>query len=518
MIELSSNLTNYINNYLNINEKSFDEDVLSNVTKLELAKEDIAFLKFFPNLKSIEFNSFPSINQYDLDNVAMYVPKLKILSLKNQSAIISIDLSMFFYLEELCLVCNDNLINIFNIEKLEYLKYINIYNNKKFDISNLYKYIKELKYDFKLDLIYYYSVVQYLIDNNIDISEYFFDKIKFVDCYGYRNIHVKTLKKNELINLINNICDIVSLYCFNDDSDIKKFCVLHKWMLDNIVYINEDVEEHLDYYGVVDAFIHKKAGRLSYARVFQLLLIFAGINTNLVYSSGVTNLIGKYQNVDLLSFDGKGDYAMVKSNIDGKYYYTDIAWNKRSLEENCYDDLKILLVSKADLLLKHSLVGEGIVDKSFTYNYKAIEDVNEEVKNHIHDVDYMFDEVLVSDNSIDSAKKIFANNNEEVNELKRRINEEEVGTELYNSLVDELISLEKVINSYNSILSKYNEAQKDIIKKYSEFILNNYIGVFEISKINENIINKLELKNKYHVISKYLYDLLKMYLSINNVK
>jgi hypothetical protein len=152
------------------------------------------------------------------------------------------------------------------------------------------------------------------------------------------------------MSLVNNICDIVSLYCFKSDTDIKKFCVLHKWMLDNIVYINEDVEEHLEYYGVVDAFVYKKAGRLSYARVFQLLLIFAGIETSLVYSSGVTNLIGKYQNVDLLSFDGNGDYAMVRSLIDGKYYYTDIAWNKRTLEENCYDDLKIMLVSKDDLL------------------------------------------------------------------------------------------------------------------------------------------------------------------------
>ena len=39
---------------------------------------------------------------------------------------------------------------------------------------------------------------------------------------------------------------------------------------------------------------------------------------------------------------------------------------------------------------------------------------------------------------------------------------------------------------------------------------------------NDNIdtimINKLELQNKYHVVSKYLYDLLKMYLNVNNIK
>ena len=76
MIELSLKLTEYINKYLGIEEKSFSEDVLSNVTKLELSKTDIPFLRYFPNVNSVEFNGFPSINQTDLDEVATIVPKL----------------------------------------------------------------------------------------------------------------------------------------------------------------------------------------------------------------------------------------------------------------------------------------------------------------------------------------------------------------------------------------------------------------------------------------------------------
>lgn len=518
MIELSLKLTEYVNKYLGVEEKSFSEDVLSNVTKLELSKTDIPFLRYFPNVNSVEFNGFPSINQTDLDEVAAIVPKLNELIVKEQSALLSINLEMFFFLEKLSIISNDNLTNIFNIEKLVKLKEFTLYNNKKLDITNLYEYIKELNVDLKIDLIYYYAITNYLINEGVDISELFYERVKFVDCYGYRNVHIKTLKTDALMSLVNNICDIVSLYCFKSDTDIKKFCVLHKWMLDNIVYINEDVEEHLEYYGVVDAFVYKKAGRLSYARVFQLLLIFAGIETSLVYSSGVTNLIGKYQNVDLLSFDGNGDYAMVRSLIDGKYYYTDIAWNKRTLEENCYDDLKIMLVSKDDLLLKHSLVGEGIVDKTSTYNFKVIEEINDEVKNTIHDVDYLFKEVEISDDNVVASSQMFAENNSEIEELKRKISQEEVGTELYNSLVEELISLEKVINSYNKILVKYNDGQKAIINKYSNFILNKYFGVMSNDNIDDIMINKLELQNKYHVVSKYLYDLLKMYLNVNNIK
>jgi hypothetical protein len=289
-------------------------------------------------------------------------------------------------------------------------------------------------------------------------------------------------------------------------------------MLKNITYINEDIEEHLDYYGVVDAFVFNRAGRLSYARVFQLLLLAAGMDATLVYSSGVNSRIGEFGGHELLIFYGEGDYALVRCMIDGRYSYTDIAWNKYAVENNCYNDLKILLVSKDELLMKHRVVGEGIVEKSSTINAKVIEEILDDVKNTIHDVDYMFGEVNVDNNSVNVSSQMFATNNKEIDDLKQRINQEEVGTELYNSLVEELIDLEKVINSYNKILVKYNDGQREIINKYSDFILNNYFGVISESKLDNSWYRKLELMNKYNVISNYLYDLLNMYLNVNDVK
>ena len=142
------------------------------------------------------------------------------------------------------------------------------------------KYWKKL--DYKILVETDYDIRKERVIKRDNISEEYFD---------LREVMKKDYNKEEMNVVLkgNNISDIVSMYCFNNDTDIKKFCVLHKWMLDNIVYINEDVEEHLEYYGVVDAFVHKKAGRLSYARVFQLLLLAAGIKAELVYSSSVTD-------------------------------------------------------------------------------------------------------------------------------------------------------------------------------------------------------------------------------------
>jgi len=195
VIELSLKLTEYVNKYLGVEEKSFSEDVLSNVTKLELSKTDIPFLRYFPNVNSVEFNGFPSINQTDLDEVAAIVPKLNELIVKEQSALLSINLEMFFFLEKLSIISNDNLTNIFNIEKLVKLKEFTLYNNKKLDITNLYEYIKELNVDLKIDLIYYYAITNYLINEGVDISDLFYERVKFVDCYGYRNVHIKTLTR-----------------------------------------------------------------------------------------------------------------------------------------------------------------------------------------------------------------------------------------------------------------------------------------------------------------------------------
>lgn len=518
MIKLSEKLTKYVNKVQKLNNVEFTNEDLCNVTKLVLSKEDIPSIRHFENLESIEFSSFPSITQSELDEVAAMNPKIQELIIKDQSALVNLDLEMFFYLRKLTIISNDNISYIYDLDKLSKLEEVVIYDNKNLNIDNLYDFIANSNIKFNIDLIYYHSFVNSLIDENKDISDTLYDRVQFVDCYGYRKTHVKVLKKEDLFSLLDNINDIVSLYCFDNDTDIKKFYKIHQWMMKNITYINEDVEENLDYYGVVDAFVDLKAGRLSYARTFQLLLLFVGIKTDLVYSTGATELIGKYTDIDLVSFQGDGDYALVKCLIDEKYYYTDIAWNRFTTENNCYSDLKLLLLSKEDISLKHKLVGEGIVEKSATYNPKLLEDVISEVENNIQDVDYLLKDINLSDENVSNSKELFGENNKEIDELKERISQEEVGTELYNKLVEELVSLEKVINSYNKILVKYTDSQKELIEKYSFFIMSNYLLVNDITKVSSDIRRKLELRRNYKIISQYLYDLLITLLNINFIK
>ena len=136
MVKLSLKLTEYLNKSLGLSKQEFSEEELNSITVLSIGKDDIGSLKYFKNISTIELKGFPSINQADLDEVATEVPKLKELIIVKQSALLTLNLEMFFYLEKVSIISNDNLAAIFNIDKLEYLKELVIYDNKKLNIKN----------------------------------------------------------------------------------------------------------------------------------------------------------------------------------------------------------------------------------------------------------------------------------------------------------------------------------------------------------------------------------------------
>ena len=107
LIKLSEKLTKYINEVQKLNNVEFSNEDLCNITKLVLSKEDIPSIRHFENLECVEFSSFPSITQAELDEVAAMNPKIKELIIKDQSALVNLDLEMFFYLRKLSLISND---------------------------------------------------------------------------------------------------------------------------------------------------------------------------------------------------------------------------------------------------------------------------------------------------------------------------------------------------------------------------------------------------------------------------
>ena len=118
MVKLSLKFTEYLNKVLGTSNNEFSEEELSRITELSMGKDDIGSLRYFTNVTKLEFNCFPSISQKDLDEVATELPKLKELVIENQSALLTLNLEMFFYLEKLSIISNDNMSVIFNIDKL----------------------------------------------------------------------------------------------------------------------------------------------------------------------------------------------------------------------------------------------------------------------------------------------------------------------------------------------------------------------------------------------------------------
>jgi len=197
------------------------------------------------------------------------------------------------------------------------------------------------------------------------------DRFTWVESVGLRKYIIHEYTTDEIKSLIQNVTAIVSKYVYVDDGDIERFGILYKWMTSNIEFVNEDdpknenVETVSNMYKV---FNYRKGGRLSFAKAFQLLLSFAGVKSSVVYSLGALESIGYYNGQKVYSLLGTSDYALLRVSIDERYYYCDIAWDSFVSDYKYFDQLRLFLVSKNELKLRHKFVGEGNIEKSYSYH------------------------------------------------------------------------------------------------------------------------------------------------------
>ena len=180
MVHLSNNLSKEVTEKLNKDflTTAFEKKELSEITSLKISKDDIVFLKYFESLDSLEIVSFPSISSEDMDVICKVVPSIKNLVIKEQSALLYLDLSGFNQLESLSLLYNDNLVSIVGVGKLKEFVF---YDNK--DFINTQQIVTILNQNIycrvTLDIIYYYSVFKCLSEIGKDVS--FLTKYQWVE-------------------------------------------------------------------------------------------------------------------------------------------------------------------------------------------------------------------------------------------------------------------------------------------------------------------------------------------------
>ncbi len=491
---------------ISLTKQELTQEIIDKVTHLKATKDDIKLLDRFPHLISVDFETFPSIINEDLELLNKMIPNLKALKIKEQSALIDLDLNIFNKLEELCIVHNENLETLKEIPKL---KKFTFYDNKDFrDNKHIVDFlISNPNCECLLDILYNVDVIKYVDETNseVDVS-----KVKWIDSIGLRKYLIHEYTNEEVDTLMAHLSYIVSKYIYTTDGDIEKFGVLYRWMLENIEFLNEDdpkgdkelFERANNIYKV---FNYGKGGRLSYAKAFQILLAFAGVRSSVVYSMGALDAIGYYNGKQVYSLLGTSDYALLRVTLDGKYYYTDVAWDSMVSYYKFFDELRLFLVSKEELSIRHKFVGEGNIDKTYSYHGDDSDDLIMYAMERVKETDKIFNNITSFDAKLmgeELNKKILDN---KVISLNNSLKDEGIDKD---KIKEELVKTQDEIEQIELRVRDYKDQKETEQLKYVDYFMMHYLTEEERKLDNDELIQVLERKVKHYLLSKYVYEIL----------
>lgn len=499
MISLSDNLSNVISKQLNKETltRDFTEEDLGKITFLCLSKNDLDLIRYFKNVKELEISQFPSIDEKDILHIANYLPELKVLRIKEQSALVRLDLTNFKNLEELELAYNDNLVSFSGVGHLANFIF---YDNK--DFANTQQIVdlmvRNKKIDITLDIVYYADVVRCLKELDEDVSVV--DNYTWIEAIGLRKHLHHIYTKEEVQALRKELTDIVAKYLYVTDGEIEKFGVLYYWMVQNIEFVNEDDPStpNVDLVSnIYKVFSNRKGGRLSFAKAFQLLLTYGGVKSSVVYSLGALDTIGYYNGKQVYSLLGTSDYALLRINIDHRYYYSDIAWDSMVSKYKYFDELRLFLVSKEELKIRHKFVGEGNIISSYSYHGDDSDDLIMFASDRIKNVDEVLDDVERYKEDILGVELNINILNKKVVELRNQIDSlDNNDKDQYNELHDELKEKEELLEREESSLVKLNNQRDGVIDSYAPFFKEHYLcnsGEMSLTDILEELDNRQQL-------------------------
>ena len=506
MVKLDGELAVVVRKELGIKDKGvkdFKEADLAKVSKIRISRNDLSLLEYFPNVKIVDIDLFPSITDADLLVISNSLPNIASLKIKEQNDLFEADLSTFNNLREVAMIHNDNL-RSFKLVKL--LDRFTFYDNKDFNrCDQIVSYlISNDEAKVTMDIAHYIDVARLIYRLHEDVS--LIQRITWVECTGLRKYSMHQFTNEEIESLMGAVSSIVSKYIYITDGEVEKFGVLYRWMIKNVSFVNEDDaqgENINNVNNVYKVFNYRKGGRLSYAKAFQILLSYAGIESTVVYSFGAFDTIGYFNGKKVYSLLGDSDYALLRVKLDGRYYYCDVAWDSLISKIRYFDELRLLLISKDELRLRHKLVGEDEIEKSYSYKGDDSDDLVMFGDNRLDEVDKLFADIERVDPDIYGLKidsELIKNRIEKLKAEKNEPNSSEKAIEA------ELEELNHDLDEDQAELYRMNNYKQGIYDSYAAVLKSRYL--YNQQYGNEEIKKDLDNRKALFLISDYVYDIL----------
>lgn len=355
--------------------ETFLESELDLITSLSLDRDTVKYIDYFNNIKELHFESEKGISNVDLIRVLKKYKDIEKLSIIGQRGIQHFDLSNNKKLVELNISSNRDLFKVDGLDKLNDLYEFKFYNNTS------YKFNDQLVEDalsvaeriakIELDVLLYPRLLEYFEDKSISSTRMMFllDSIKWTEDIGVYNINSLTYNNDEMAWIYENAKKVVDSYIKKNDDDKTKFAVLYEWMCENVKYdgLALDTSDRIHrsgnlvygkaggVNGTYNALIYKECVCQGYSKAMQLLLEIAGITSWDIPCYTREDTIKNVLDSEKLS----GDHSIIKVNLDGTCYYSDVTWDASMFQNG--RDRKYFLLSKDDISKDHKLQGENEV-------------------------------------------------------------------------------------------------------------------------------------------------------------
>lgn len=356
-------------------QTDFLDDELSLVREIVIDKKSLEYINLFPNITSIIIDGSDELDSAEIKNVISSFPNLESLSIYGQDKLQYLDVSSLTKMKDLKLVSNKGLHRIVGADKLDELSNFVFYDNQTYlTIPELCNSVAEMskngvQCDF--DVLY----MQHMLQSNRNFDS---NNLKWSEAVGLASQGNKLqYSTEELKKAVDKAREIVNLYIKPTDTLTQKYAILYQWMCENIRYDHEAIDNNYTHSfdgknqglvggtnGTVNGLVYGNCVCEGYSKSMQLLLRMCDIPS---FDIGCI-AEDKSMNAPMINIDGKkktniGDHSIIKVNLDGKIYYSDITWDASSFQKGYKRDY--FLLSKADMQKDHKLIGEEYVSTSF---------------------------------------------------------------------------------------------------------------------------------------------------------
>lgn len=348
---------------------TFFEYELELVTELTIDKDSIEYIDLFPNIKSLTFDGDKGLNGFEIKSVIDRYPNLEHLTIKGQSSVQTLNVSELKKLKSLEIVSNRALHRVVGLEQLDQLSEITFYDNttyyKEEEICDAIAKMAQKGVKCNLDVLYMPTLQDMgNVPRNMNWCESAGlgpggDKLQYTT--------------EELEEAVKKAREIVGKYIKPGDSTKEQFAILYQWMCENVKYdhnalgsahahIVDGEQKGVKYgqNGTVNGLVYGSCVCEGYSKSMQMLLKLCDIPAFDVSCIAERS----HQDTPIIDINGKarthiGDHSILKVNIDGICYYSDVTWDASRYQKN--NERKYFLLSSEDISTDHKLSGEKLM-------------------------------------------------------------------------------------------------------------------------------------------------------------